>query len=63
MESLNNEGKDFFCFTVLYWCVTTAVLELLKTDGISGASPNVPNMMVPASQASAPRMSKSQFYD
>lgn len=61
MESLNNEGKDFFCFTVLYWCVTTAVLELLKTDGISGISKC--SKHVPASQASAPRMSKSQFYD
>lgn len=54
--------KIFLCFAVFHWCFTTAVLELSKKDGISGPSSNAPNRMVLASQASTPRMNKSQFY-
>lgn len=62
MQPVNNEGKDLFCFTVLYWCVTSAVLDLLIKNGISGASPIALNMMVLASQESTSRMRKSRFY-
>lgn len=29
MQSVNNEGKDLFCLTALYWCA----LELVRKDG------------------------------